>query len=80
MFTSSCLIGGSCTTEQIATYCFWDKVAHTLQRVKLTVGCSYMCAVQLWAIILKAVNTDYECNPVPLSFLALMMLEEGYFG
>ena len=34
-----------------------------------------MCAVQLWAIILKAVNTDYECNPV-LAFLALMMLEE----
>ena len=34
-----------------------------------------MCTVQLWTIILKTVNTDYECNPV-LSFLALMMLEE----
>ena len=33
-----------------------------------------MCTVQLCAIILKAVNTDYKCNPV-LSFLALMMLE-----
>ena len=34
-----------------------------------------MCTVQLWAIILKGVNTDYESNPV-LAFLALMMLEE----
>ena len=31
------------------------------------------CSV--WAVILKAVNTNNECNPV-LSFLALMMLEE----
>ena len=38
-----------------------------------------MCTVQLWAIILKAVNTDYKCNPV-LGFLSLMMLEEEYFG
>ena len=38
-----------------------------------------MCAVQFWAIILKAANTDYKCNPV-LEFLALMMLEGEYFG
>ena len=38
-----------------------------------------MCTVQFWAIILKAENTDYKYNPV-LSFLALTMLEEEYFG
>ena len=82
MFTSSCLISNQC---KVVAPLNCSRLQLTVLgtkwciHYKLVVGCSYMCTVQVWAIILKAANTDYKCYPV-LSLLALMMLEEEYFG